>query len=132
MLGEKGDFSLEVVMKRLTIFLVFLIFAGFVNLHSLGRYIIEEPFERGDFSAAYVTIRNPINTKIEDVNVKFYVYDLGLRFSSLSDDVSKRDSVVQRVPIYIPERVKPGDYLTKITVGNDHYRDTQHVYLKIV
>ncbi len=64
--------------------------------------------------------------------MKFYIYDLGLRFTSIGNDVSKQDHIVQRVFMYIPERVRPGEYLTKITVGNDHYRDTQHVVLRIV
>jgi len=119
-------------MKKISIFLVFLIAISFVNFHSLGRFLIEEPLKRGEFGTAYVTIRNDLNTKVEDVNVKFYIYDLGLRYSSVSSDVSKDDHVVQRLFMYIPENIPAGDYLTKISVGNDQYRDTQHVYLRIV
>ena len=118
--------------RGLSIFLVFLIAAAFLNSHSLGRFIIEEPFKRGDFGTAYVTIRNDFDSKVEDVNVKFYIYDLGLRYSSVSSDVSKNDHVVQRLFMYIPENIRAGDYLTKITVGNDEFRDTQHVYVRIV
>jgi len=127
MLGMRGE-----IMKKLSIFLLFLIAISFVNSHSLGRFFIEEPFRRGDFGTAYVTIRNNFDKKMEDVNVKFYVYDLGLRFTSISGDVSQDDHVVQRLFMYIPENIPVGDYLTKITVGNDYYKDTQHVYLRIV
>jgi len=119
-------------MKKLSIFLVFLIAISFVNFHSLGRFLIEEPLKRGEFGTAYVTIRNDLDEKVEDVNVKFYIYDLGLRFTSVSSDVSKRDHVAQRLFMYIPKNVPTGDYLTKISVGNDYYKDTQHVYLRIV
>ena len=119
-------------MKKLSIFLVLLIFISFINFHSLGRFLIEEPLKRGEFGTAYVTIRNTDNTELEDVNVKFYIYDLGLRFTSVSSDVSKHDHVVQRLFMYIPENIPAGDYLTKISVGNDYYKDTQHVYLRIV
>lgn len=118
--------------RLLSIFLVFLIFISFVNPHSLGRFLIEEPFKRGDIGTAYVTVRNNFDKKVEDVNVKFYIYDLGLGFTSVSSDVSRRDHVVQRLFMYIPKDVPAGDYLTKITVGNDYYKDTQHVYLRIV
>jgi len=103
-----------------------------VNFHSLGRFLIEEPLERGEVGTAYVTVRNTHNVEVDDVNVKFYIYDLGLRYSSVSSDISKRDHVVQRVFMNIPSNVPAGDYLTKISVGNDHYKDTQHVMLRIV
>lgn len=113
-------------------FLVFLIFVGFVNSHSLGRFLIEEPFNRGEFGTAYVTIRNNFDRDLEDVNVNFYIYDLGLRFTSLSWDIDEDDHVVQRLFMYIPENIPRGQYLTKISAGNDYFRDAQHVYLRIV
>lgn len=119
-------------MRKSSIFLIFLIFVSFVNSHSLGRFLIEEPFRRGDFGTVYVTIRNTGDTKLEDVNVRFYIYDLGLMYSSVASDVSKDDHVVQRLFVYIPRNILAGDYLSKITVGNDQFRDTQHVYLRIV
>jgi len=119
-------------MKKIIIFLVLLLFATFVNSHALGRFIIEEPFKRGEFGTAYITIRNNFGTKVEDVNVKFYIYDLGLRYTSISGDISKDDHVVQRLFMPIPKNIPPGEYLTKITVGNEKYKDTQHVFLRIV
>ena len=130
---KKQVFSNFPLGKRLMVFLVFLIAISSVSAHSLlGRFFIEEPLERGEFGTAYVTIRNELDTKMEDVNVKFYIYDLGLRYSSVASDVSKDDHVVQRLFMYIPENIPAGDYLTKITVGNDQYRDTQHIYLRII
>lgn len=118
-------------MKQIGIFLVLILFASFVNPHSLGRFSIEEPFKRGDIGTVYITIRNNLNTRIGDVNVRFYIYDLGLMYISIPSDVSKKDHVVQRLFVYIPDNVPSGDYLTKITVGNDQFRDTQHVYLRV-
>jgi len=118
--------------KKASIILLLIIAISFVNSHSLGRFLIEEPFKRGSIGTAYVTIRNNFNTKLEDVNVKFYIYDLGLMFSSVPNDVSKNDHITQRVFMPIPRNVRPGNYLTKITVGNDHYEDNQHIYLRIV
>lgn len=119
-------------MKYLSMLLLLLIAVSFVNSHSLGRFIIEEPFKRGGVGTAYVTIRNNFDTKLEDVNVKFYIYDLGLMYSSVSSDVSKDDHIAQRLFMHIPKNIPAGDYLTKITVGNDEFRDTQHAYLRIV
>ena len=124
---------MEGKMRKLMVFWVFLIAISSVSASSLlGRFLIEEPLQRGEFRAAYVTIRNDFDSEIEDVNVKFYIYDLGLRYSSVASDVSSCDHVVQRLFIDIPKNVPAGDYLTKITVGNDYYRDTQHIMLRIV
>jgi len=119
-------------MRKISIILALLLFVSFVNPHSLGRFLIEEPLRRGEFGTAYVTTRNGFDTKAEDVNVKVYIYDLGLRFTSIPSDISKQDHIAQRLFMHIPENVPAGDYLTKITVGNDKYRDSQHVYLRIV
>lgn len=112
--------------------MLFLIAVSFVNSHALGRFFIEEPFKRGEFGTAYVTIRNTFDKDMEDVNVKLYIYDLGLRYTSIAGDIEDNDHVVQRLFMYIPENIPAGDYLTKMTVGNDEFRDTQHVYLRIV
>ena len=120
-------------MKKIIVFLVFLIAISSVSASSLlGRFLIEEPLQRGEFGTAYITIRNTNDKEIEDVNVKIYIYELGLRYSSVASDVSGRDHVVQRVFMQIPKNVPAGDYLAKISVGNDYYRDTQHIMLRII
>lgn len=119
-------------MKKLNVLLVFLIFISFVNFHSLGRFFIEEPLRRGEIGSAYITIRDNRDINVEDVNAKLYIYDLGLMYSSIPSDVSRRDHVVQRLFMYIPEDVAPGEYLARISVGNDDFKDTQHVYVRIV
>ena len=129
MLGEKGE---KMNMNKLSIFLVFLIFISFVNFLSLGRFFIEEPLTRGEFETAYVTVRNNFGTNVDDVNVELYIYDLGLMYSSVPSDVSKRDHVVQRLFIRVPSDVPAGEYLAKISVGNDQFRDTQHIMVDIV
>jgi len=127
LLGIRG-----VKIRKLSVFLLFLIAVSFVNSHAFGRFLIEEPFRRGEFGNAYVTIRNNFDRDMDDVNVKFLIYDLGLISVSGSSDVEDDDHVMQRISMYIPRDVPAGDYLTKITVGNDDFRDTQHVYLRIV
>lgn len=119
-------------MKKLSVLLLVLFAFSFVNSHSLGGFLIEEPFKRGESGTAYVTIRNNFDKELENVNIRFYIYDLGLVYSSAPSDISKDDHVVQRLFINIPKNIPAGDYLTKITAGNDKFRDTQHVYIRIV
>lgn len=119
-------------MKKLTIFLLLILAVSFVNLHSLGKFLVEEPLKRGTTATAYVTIRNNFNFKLEDVNVHLRIYDLGLEYTSMPNDVSKRDHIMQRLFMPIPKSIEPGVYLAKITVGNDNYKDTQHVEVRVV
>ena len=119
-------------MNKAALLLLLVMAVSFVNSHALGKFFLDEPLRRGETEIAYVTIRNRFNVELEDVDVKFHIYDLGLWYSSMPGDVEDRDHVIQTVFLDIPRDVKPGLYLTKITVGNDRFRDTQHVYLRIV
>lgn len=119
-------------LKKLSVFLLFLVAVSFVNSHALGRFFIEEPFQRGEFGSVYITVRNNFNKDMDGVNVKLFIYDLDLIFVSRSSDVEDDDHIMQRMSMYIPKNIPAGDYLTKITLGNDDFRDTQHVYLRII
>jgi hypothetical protein len=119
-------------MKKLTILLLFLVAMSFVNFHSLGRFFIDEPLERGKYNSAWVTVKNPGDKEIEDVNVKFYIYDLGLMFTSVPTDIQDKDSEVHRLDMYVPKNVPPGLYITKISVGNYQFKDTQYIYMRII
>ncbi len=119
-------------MKKSAIFLLFLVTISLLNLNLLGRWFIDEPLQRGEIETGYVIVRNDGDTKLEDVNVKFYILDLGLRYNSMASDVAKNDHVVQRLFMSIPQNVPPGDYLTKIVVGNDKVRDSKFIYLRII
>src|SRR3989339_1332896 len=102
-------------MKISTIFLLFFITASFVNSHSLGKFLVEEPLKKGTTATAYVTIRNNFDAKLEDVNVHLYIYDLGLSYTTMPNDVSKRDHIMQRMFMPIPKSIKSGEYLAKLT-----------------
>jgi len=119
-------------MKIYQIFVLFIIFVGFVNFQSLGKFIIDEPLKIGELNEGYFTVRNTHDVKVKDVNVKLYIYDLGYMYLSSEEDISRRDHTLKRMFIQIPDKAKPGLYLTKITVSNDDFKDTQHVYLRIV
>lgn len=119
-------------MRIYNIFVLFIIVVSFVNFHSLGKFIIDEPLLRGELNEGYFTVRNTHNAKVKDVNVKLYIYDLGLVYSSPEEDISKKDHTLKRMFIPLSEKVEPGLYLAKITVSNDNFKDTQHVYLRIV
>ena len=119
-------------MKPISIFLALLFAVSLVDMNALGVFFIDEPLERGEFETAYFNIRNDLNRELEEVNVKLYIYDLGLMFTSMGGDIQERDHVVQRVFMPIPSNVAPGDYTAKVVVGNDEFRDSKHILLRVV
>ncbi|MEA2035873.1 MAG: hypothetical protein U9O94_00085 [Nanoarchaeota archaeon] len=118
--------------KLITIFLMLIVSVSFASAGMIGTFYIDEPFEAGEIGESYFNIRNDLNKQMDDVNVKAYIYELGLRFTSRAGDISKRDSVMQRVFMPIPYDTEPGVYVAKISVGNDKYRDTKHVLVSII
>tara|TARA_Y100000310_G_C20646736_1_gene797073 strand:+ start:1322 stop:1690 length:369 start_codon:yes stop_codon:yes gene_type:complete len=118
---------------KLLPFLFLALFAvSFNDVSVLGRFFIDEPFYAGSAGYAYLNVRNPTSVDIEDANVKIYIYDLGLRYVSNSFDVEDRDSGFVMMDMPIPRYTRPGDYLAKISVSNEDFRDTQHVMIRIV
>jgi hypothetical protein len=130
---HSGDNMLgkDSAVKGFAVFLFVVLAVNFMDLSVLGRFYIDEPFERGSVGSVYVNVRNPSNEKIEDVNVRVFIYDLGEFYTSNSFDVAKRDSTVAHLFMPIPKAMYPGDYLAKISVSNDQLRDTQHVFIQI-
>jgi len=119
-------------MKALSIVLVLLAAATFVDMHALGGFLFEEPFTRGGDNTAIFTVRNPMRANIDNVNVKLYIYDLGIASSSLGADIQGKDHVVYRVNVPIPKTTAPGTYITRITVENDKFREVKHAYVTVV
>ena len=120
-------------MKSLTIFLLFIVTVSLVNLNLLGRWFIDEPLESGKTEILYFNLRNDANTGLDDVNVKLYIWDLGLMYkSTISTDIQKGDNVVERMFVNIPGDVPPGEYDVVIIAGNDRFRDREHISLKII
>lgn len=115
-----------------SLLLVFMLAAAFVNFHPLGRYYLDEPYQRGTFGQAYVTVQNPTNDKLDDVNIKLIIYDLGVQYTSIPFDVPKGDSRLSMIHMPISRNVQPGTYISRLTVSNDEFRDSKHILVTIV
>ena|SRR3989338_4995541 len=119
-------------MRFISIFLLFLVAVSFLNMNTLGKWFIDEPLKRGETETLYFSIRNGIDKNLEDVNVKLYIYDLGLMYQSpVSASIQKKDHVVERVFADIPLDIEPGEYDALIRVGNNKYKDTKHITIRI-
>ncbi len=118
-------------MRLYSIFFGFLLFMGFVSFNPIGKFYIEEPLERGKISLSYINIKNNLDIELEKVSTKLFIYDLGLLYYSIPQDIEERDSTTSVLVMPIPEDVTPGIYLARISVGNDNFRDIRHVYVRI-
>ncbi|HZX44512.1 MAG TPA: hypothetical protein VFF28_02400 [Candidatus Nanoarchaeia archaeon] len=115
-------------MKWLALFLLGL----FVVSPILGRYYIQQPLKVGQSSVAYFTVRNDMRYDINDAKVELYIYSLGLSFRSIEKDIPGKDHALFRMGISVPRWVEPGEYFSRITVGNDRKKDVEYSYLRIV
>ena len=97
----------------------------------MGRFYIEEPIYTGKEAEMLFIVRNPTDDKLEDVNVRLFFYDLGIRIVSNKFDIGSEDHQLARINWIVPERIRPGSYITRIAVGNDKYTDVKHIYLNI-
>ena len=112
--------------------LVFILAAAFVNFHPLGRHYLMEPYQRGTFGQAFVTVQNPTEDSQDDVSVKLIIYDLSIQYTSIPFDLPKRDSRLATIHMPIPRSIQPGVYLSKLSVSNDEFRDTKHIFVAII
>ena len=78
-----------------------------------------------------MTARNPLSEEMEDVMAKLYIYDLGIRVQSRDTDIDDGDSALFRIIWDVPN-IPRGLYLTKLTVGNDFHRDSNHMLLRVI
>ncbi|MBS3097687.1 hypothetical protein J4209_02720 [Candidatus Woesearchaeota archaeon] len=119
-------------MKNELNFLIiaFLLF-GLMGFSPMKTIIVEEPAVAGQEFQTHVNVRNDLDSKVEGVSVRMFIYDLGLDLYSNEFDMPKKDSTGLWVFGQMPSYVPPGDYLVRVTTSNDHFREVQHVYIAV-
>jgi hypothetical protein len=78
------------------------------------------------------TVRNPTNSDFEGISVKIHIYELGVILFSNSFDLNEDEHVLARISWMVPERLRQGTYLARISASADGYSDSEHVYVTIV
>ncbi len=105
-----------------------LVMFGVVGVNLLGRSYIP-PLEAGQEMEMFFTVRNPTKYDLEDLNVKVHIYDLGLTLFSNEFHLNDETHKLVRISWIAPSRLGKGSYLARISVGNDHLKDINHVSL---
>ncbi|MBW2976103.1 hypothetical protein KY347_01505 [Candidatus Woesearchaeota archaeon] len=80
----------------------------------------------------HVNVNNDGEDYLEDLSVKLLIYDLGIVLQTESFDLDDGDKEGKLIFWDVPSYVKPGDYLVRITAGNDEARDVKHRVIMVV
>jgi hypothetical protein len=118
-------------MKQIKLFLIYGIFL-FSLFATMGAFYSNEPVSRGDDLEILAIVSNPNGATLENVNLRLFIYDLGVMINSIPFDVGNRDSVVGRIYWKVPKSVPKGTYLAKLEASNDIFRDWEHMYITVI
>jgi len=65
------------------------------------------------------------------VNVKIFIYDLDEMIVTSTFDVENKDNSARSL-LWDTSDVEPGEYLARITLSNDEFREVKHRYITII
>jgi hypothetical protein len=120
-------------MKQLKLFILYGTFLlSIFSFATMGAFYSNEPVSEGDELEILAIVRNPSNEEMENVNLKLFIYDLGIMINSHPFDVGDEDTGVGRLYWTVPSNIPTGTYFAKLTASNDRFRDWQHMYITIV
>lgn len=119
------------MQKEISLIIMIGLVFSFVGFSPFQTIVVEEPAAVGKELSTHVNLRNDLDEKVKDVNVRIFIYELGLAFYSNSFDISKRDGEGLWVLGDLPKNMPKGDYLARVTASNDHFRDVRHVYIAV-
>lgn len=111
--------------KKMVVFFVLVILSFFGMIRS------NEPVARNGELGMHVNVVNDLNNDLDDVHLSMLIYDLGIVVNTNTFDVDDRDNVGKFL-FWEAENIPPGDYLVRITVSNDDFRNVKHRYISII
>jgi len=111
--------------KKMRVFLVLVLLSFF------GMIRGNEFIESGDALEMYVNVVNRLGSDLDNVHVSMFIYDLGVVVNSDTFDIDGKDNA-GRVLFWETDGVSVGDYLVRITVSNDDFRNVKHRYITII
>ncbi len=111
--------------KKIMVFFV-LVMLGF-----FGMIRSNEPIASGSELETHVNIVNGLDDDLEDVHLSMLIYDLGIVVESNTFDVEDNDNFGKFI-FWDTSGIPAGDYLVRITVSNDDFRNVKHRYISII
>ncbi|HLC96115.1 MAG TPA: hypothetical protein VJH97_02235 [Candidatus Nanoarchaeia archaeon] len=117
-------------MNTKAIMMAVFLLVGLVGINSLGRFYLE-PLVPGHEFNAYFVVRNPSSVDFENVNVRMYMPDLDVLLRSQQFDLNEGQHDVARISWIVPANIRSGNYIARVSAGNDHYSDVEYIYVTV-
>ncbi len=102
------------------------------NVYFQKVHLVSDAVSGGDAAFFSVTVANNGDVDLEDVKVTAVIYELGTKKSTGQFNLDSGDSKNVNLVLPIPYDAEAGDYLVKVTVGNDDFHDTAFREISIV
>lgn len=128
---------------KLGLILSILLIAPF-GMGTLGKVYITEA-EPGDYAQVIVNVNNFERNykyadmhrqyqgkRVHDQRITLWIPELNIYQRYTSYDLYGDDRDSKHMNIEIPAKAKPGSYLTRIMVSNDHFKETSYTWLSVV
>ncbi|MBS3102756.1 hypothetical protein J4458_04900 [Candidatus Woesearchaeota archaeon] len=120
--------------KKMAFFAAFIVMSFFFGSSFdsfFGKIRGDETVKAGETLQYHVNVVNHAEEEIEDVNVKIFIYDLDEMIVTSTFDVENKDNSARSL-LWDTSDVEPGEYLARITLSNDEFREVKHRYITII
>ncbi len=102
------------------------------NVYFQKVHLVSDVVSGGDAAFFSVNVANNGDVDLEDVKITAIVYELGAKKSTGQFNLNSGDSKNINLVLPIPYDAEAGDYLVKVTVGNDDFHDTAFREISVV
>ncbi len=118
-------------MKKLIISLIMAMFLiSTVSALNFGK--IRTASYNSDEILEHVNVRNDVTKDLENVKITIYMPMLGIYQKSGGFDIDGGEIQGKFVFVDIPKSAPRGDYLARISISNDDYRDVSYTWISII
>ncbi len=91
------------------------------NLVITSAQFAQEVVHTGDYALLAVNTDNRGNLDLEDVKISVIIYNLGLKVSTSQFDLDEGEDQAKIIYLPFPYDAQSGQYMVKITAGNDYH-----------
>ncbi len=102
------------------------------NVYFQKVHLVSDAVSGGDAAFFSVNVANNGDVDLKDVKVTAVIYELGAKKSTGQFNLDSGDSKNVNLVLPIPYDAEAGDYLVKVTVGNDDFHDTAFREISVV
>ena len=113
-----------------TIFVILSFFGGGFNSF-FGQIRGNDPVPSGEVLEYHVNAVNHADDDLEDARASIFIYELGGFISTNTFDVDGKDNAGKFL-FFNTQGIPPGEYLARITLSNDDFREVKHRYITII